>query len=233
MPAKEQNLCNACRLYDICLPLGLNLEDLHQFNDIMVKNRIIKTNELLFKENERFKSLYVVRSGCIKTYRLSGVIADRTTGFFISGEIIGLDAIHTEFYQDTAIALDIASVCEIQFEALLSIAASVPNLQKQLVRLMSEKISCGVSREERDTSAEKRIANFILNLSIRFKRAGLSSTNFILPMSKKDIADYLGVATETMSRVLSKLRDNEILLINKKEFNIADIRKLQEVACGT
>ena len=233
MLAKEHNSCATCRLYDICLPLGLNSDELHQFSDIMAKNQVFKANESIFKEKERFSSLYVVRSGCIKTHRLSGVIADRITGFFIAGEILGLEAIHTEIYQDTAVALDTVSLCEIKFDSLLSIAAVAPNLQKQLVRLMSEKISCGISEGERDTSAEKRIANFILNLSTRFKRSGFSGMNFILPMSKKDIADYLGIATETMSRVLTRLHDKDILLINKKEINITDIRKLQEIACGT
>lgn len=224
-----QNSCKNCRLFKLCFPYKLNQDELMEFDLIVNKNRVLRKQEILFKENKPFSSLFVVRSGYIKTFQSSGLSARKVTGFYIAGEILGLDAIYPERYQTTAVTLDDVSVCEIPFERLISLASKTYNLQKQIMRLISEKIIYRYNGQERITSAEKRLVVFLFNLSERLKRAGMSYTHFILPASKKDISDYLGIALETMSRTLAKLNDYKVINFNKKEVTLKNTRELQEM----
>jgi CRP/FNR family transcriptional regulator len=81
-----------------------------------------------------------------------------------------------------------------------------------------------------DLSADQRIALFLLSLSERFSRRGYSETEFILAMSRRDIASYLRLATETVSRVLARFQKADVLRVDRKQVRIRDIEELRRLS---
>ncbi len=76
-------------------------------------------------------------------------------------------------------------------------------------------------------NAEERLASFLLSLSSRYKKRGLSPKEFYLPMSRQDIGNYLGLAIETVSRLIARFQDEGILAVDRK---LITIRKLESLS---
>lgn len=81
-------------------------------------------------------------------------------------------------------------------------------------------------------TAHERLATFLLSISSRFKRRGFSATSFMLPMSRHDIAGYLGIAVETVSRLFKSFQEKDIVKINRKQVDILDMGKLNEMVAN-
>jgi CRP/FNR family transcriptional regulator len=108
-------------------------------------------------------------------------------------------------------------------------ARHMPELQSELFRIMSLRISeleCSAG----DLSADERISLFLVSLSERFSRRGYSDSEFILAMSRRDIASYLRLATETVSRVLARFQKAGVLRVARKQVRIRDLEKLRKLA---
>ena len=108
-------------------------------------------------------------------------------------------------------------------------ARNIPDLQHELFRLMSQRISA-LETMAGDLSADERIALFLLSLTKRFGRRGYSDKEFILAMSRRDIASHLRLAAETVSRVLSRFQQREIIAVNRQQVRILNPGALAEVA---
>jgi len=150
---------------------------------------------------------------------------EQITGFYFPGELLGLNGLHENVYAGTAIALETVSLCEIPFVKLDELSALLPELRRQLMRQMSQEIA-----DEQNmmlvlakTSAEEKLGNFLIRLSLRFKRLGFSATQFRLTMSRVDIGNYLGLAVETVSRTLTKLQQRGVIKVAGKEVTILDM----------
>jgi len=127
------------------------------------------------------------------------------------------------------IALDTSAVCGLTFDTVSSMARHMPELQAELFRIMSQRIN-ELETIAGDLSADERIAMFLISLSERFSRRGYSDKEFILAMSRRDIASYLRLATETVSRVLARLQKANIVQVDRKQVRILDMEKLKETA---
>ena len=127
------------------------------------------------------------------------------------------------------VALDTSAVCALTFDTVTSMARHMPELQAELFRIMSHRIS-ELEAIAGDLSADERIAMFLISLSERFSRRGYSDKEFILAMSRRDIASYLRLATETVSRVLARLQKANIVQVDRKQVRILDMEKLKETA---
>ena len=150
-------------------------------------------------------------------------------GFHLPGEIIGLDAIHTGTHTANVVALDTSAICGLTFESVSSMARHMPELQSELFRVMSQRIS-ELETIAGDLSADERIAIFLLSLSDRFSRRGYSEKEFILAMSRRDIASYLRLAMETVSRVLARFQKAGVVKVDRKQVRILDMEELKVVA---
>jgi len=225
--------CQDCSLYRLCLPLGLHNNELTKLDRIIKSSQSYKRGESLFSAENTFKSLYVVRSGSFKTTISASNGRDQVTGFYFPGEFIGLDAIHHESYQSTAHALESSSVCELPYDSLQEIGKEMPQLQVQLLTRLSKELSGDKSLMlllGKKTSKEK-LATYLLSLSKRFHDRGFSATEFQLSMSRGDIANHLGLAVETISRIFSRFQDEGLILIEGKSISLLDVDKLKAL-CG-
>jgi len=230
-PSPLNRGCNECSLSQLCLPIAVNQEEIDRLEDIIKQGRILNRGEYIFKQGTPFASCFAVRSGAIKTYSLSEEGEEQVNGFYLPGEIIGLDSINTNSYSCSAKALERTSVCEIPLDKLESLATQIPTLQHHFFQLMSREIqeSRQLSMLLSKNTAEERIASLLLNLSSRFKRRKLSSTEFRLPMPRNDIGNYLGLAVETVSRVFTRFQNKGYITVQGREVTINDLEALQQV----
>ncbi len=224
--------CNECSLHQLCLPQSINGNELDKLDNIIERKKPLKRNEYLFQVGSPFDSIYVVRSGSLKTYSPTIDGQEQVTGFHLPGELLGLDAIGSGQHPCVAKALETTSVCEIPFESLEELTQSMPTLQHQLLRLMSKEIF-----DDQELmlllgkkTAEARLSAFLLSISLRFKQRGFSSTEFYLSMSRNDIANYLGLAVETVSRMFTRFQEDGIINAERKHIVINDWDTLQQLA---
>ncbi|RKX65020.1 MAG: Crp/Fnr family transcriptional regulator [Tenericutes bacterium] len=225
--------CQDCSLYRLCLPLGLHNSDLAQLDKIIKRSQNYKRRQALFTAQENFTSLYVVRSGSFKTTISAASGHDQVTGFYFPGEFMGLDAIHQQAYQSNARALETSSVCELPFDNLQQLGVAMPQLQIQLLTRLSKELAGDKSFMlllGKKTAVEK-LATYLLSLSKRFNERGFSATEFQLSMTRADIANHLGLAVETISRLFSRFQEDGLIVVNDKMISLPNMNKLQAL-CG-
>ncbi len=228
-PGRSQVACSRCALGELCLPRGLSPDEIQRFEQIVHRSRPIQPGEHLFRAGDEFRSVASVRTGCFKSYIVDHEGQEQVLGFHLPGEIIGLDAIHSHRHTANVVALDTSAVCGLTFESMSSLARQMPELQSELFRLMSQRIS-ELETSAGDLSADERIAMFLVSLSERFARRGYSENEFILAMSRRDIASYLRLATETVSRVLARFQKSGVLRVDRKEVRIRNMPELKSLA---
>ncbi|MFK8010535.1 MAG: cyclic nucleotide-binding domain-containing protein [Marinicellaceae bacterium] len=215
-----ESKCQKCAVNSLCLPSGLSSIELQDLESIIASSLLTDKNKMLFTIGEEFKALYVVHSGMFKTTTVDENGKEKINSFHLPGEIMGLDSIHLEKYQSTASALTMSSFCKIPFNNLMDLSIDYPIIQKNLINVMSKEIfNC--KKNHLDIGSQAKLALFIKLISMRFKTRGYSDTEFFLPISQRDIANYLGMAEETLSRVFKKLQ--KLGAVNYKKHNLTII----------
>lgn len=224
--AQLRSACSTCNLRELCLPCcNLTRSELELANRLAFNRTHIRRGESLFRTDDRFTSLYAVRKGFFKSaVLLKDGRRDQVTGFSMAGEVLGMDGIGTARHTCNAIALEDSDVCAIPFAGLQKLAREIPSLQRQFQRMMSREIvrEQGVLLLLSQMTADERLAVFLLNLSQRFAAHGSSPSKFNLRMTREEIGSYLGLSLETVSRTLSKLREEELIGVQQKYIRILD-----------
>lgn len=231
-PLLHEARCQTCSLSSLCLPLALELDDVSQFDAIIRRRAPLKKGEPLFRQGDTFTSVFAVRSGSLKQLTTEGSGNDQLTNFYLPSELVGLDGIDEEHYPGSVVALETTTVCEIPFDRLDLLSEELPELRGQLYRSMSKELR-GDRRMMRLLSrktADQRLASFLITLSDRFRRRGYSPYSFRLSMSRADIGNYLGLAVETVSRILSRFQTQSVVAVSGREVNILDMARLISLA---
>ena len=226
--------CGHCSLQQLCLPAGISPEELRRLDDIVRRRRPVERGERLFRPGDALTAVYVARDGAFKTVAISEEGEEQVVGFHLPGELIGLDALGAGEHRCEAVALTTANVCEVPFDQLASVAAQLPSLQHQLLRVIGQSVGrdqdhLGMLVQRQATG---RIALFLHGLAERFRVIGQSQTRFKLPMSREDIARYLGLALETVSRGFTKLQDDGVIAVTGRQVEILDVAELDRLAHG-
>jgi CRP/FNR family transcriptional regulator len=228
--APVKTLCSNCHLKDLCLPCGLNGSDVQRLDTLLIGRRRIKEGEILFREGQNFQFIYAVRTGTFKTILTLKDGREQVTGFQMAGELMGLDGLAEGKYASTAVALEDAEICAIPYSRLSELSAGSPDMLHVISRLMSREIVREHSQMMLlgSMNADERLAAFLLNLSRRLKERGFSATEFHLRMSRAEIASYLGLKVETVSRTFSGFQQQGLLEVHKKHVQILDLDGLAQ-----
>lgn len=227
--------CGNCRLNTLCLPISLHIDDIDRLNEIVQRGKPLQKGEYLYRANDRFASIFAIRSGAVKAITLSDNGEEQVTGFYLPGEVVGMEGLAEDRYTNSVIALETASLCEIPFNRVEELSKKIPSLQRHIFQLMGREIT----RDQQiitllsKSTAEQRIATLLLSISSRHNRRHLSATAFSLPMSRTDIGNFLGLTIETVSRVFTRLQKQGILEVNRKDIVINDIDELRSIASAT
>ncbi len=224
--------CGDCSLSEICLPHGLNQEELNELDALILHKPRIEQGEVLFRSGDPMHHLYAVRSGAFKAVLSSNEGAEQITGFYLSGELMGLDGFGDDVHQCTMVALETSTVCAIDIDELEKLSTRAPGLRRQLRHL----IGAEINHDHRNLLAlgqlkgEERLAAFLLNISRRLKKRGFSPYEFNLPMARHDLANYLGLAVETLSRMFSRMIDADLIETNRRHVKLLNTKALCELA---
>lgn len=223
--------CSNCNLRELCLPLGLNAQEIDKLETVISTRKRIKRGSALFSAGEKFTSLYAVRSGFFKTCITTADGRDQVTGFQMTGEIIGLDGIVSDRHSCDAIALEDAEVCVMPFDQVEELSREFTTLQHHIHKIMSREIvrDHSVMLLLGSMRAEERLAAFLLNLVQRLHARGFSQSELVLRMTREEIGSYLGMNLETVSRTFSKFVEEGIIEVKQRYVHIKNTEALRQI----
>jgi CRP/FNR family transcriptional regulator, anaerobic regulatory protein len=189
----------------------------------------LRAGDHVFREGDPFDAIAAVRAGTVKTYTIDREGREHVLGFHLPGEVIGLNAIDEEHYPCNAVALDTVMLCRFSFPRIAVLAARLPGLQQHLFRLLSRDIGRAALLSG-DWSADQRMAAFLVQFSQRLAARGFSARHFQLTMARTDIANYLRLAPETVSRVLRRFQTDGLLKVDRREVELVGRQALEQLA---
>lgn len=225
----ELHFCSTCAFSSACLEQGYDKSRLRELHVLVEHTAPYREGEHIFREGDEFNAIAAIRAGTVKTYVTDLNGREQVHGFFLPGEVIGLSAISQSRYPCNAVALDTVLLCRFSFPKMALLATKMPGLQQQLFRLLSEDIG-KASMLTGDFTADERMAAFLVMLSRRYAARGLSPTRFRLTMARTDIANYLRLAAETVSRILKRFQDEGLILVERREVELLNPAALEAMA---
>lgn len=228
----KDNGCNDCVLFSLCFAQDINPDERDRLNGVIRRRQGVDRNAHLHHGGQPSRQLAVLRSGSIKAYEVSRDGDELVTGFYLPGDVIGLDAFSTGKHAGSAVALEECRLCEIPIADFQKMLGESQRLNQVMLRLLAEemaearKLLLVVGRLD----ARTRVALFLLSLSRRLERRQLDPDLFRLSMDRRDIANYLGLTIETVSRTLSALQRDGVIHVRGKNVRILDRTALAEQA---
>jgi CRP/FNR family transcriptional regulator len=169
------------------------------------------SGEAIFGEGDPAGHVFNVTSGIVKLYKLMSDGRRQITGFLGIGDFLGMAI--GENYAYSAEALTDARLCRFPRSRLETLLIEFPQLQRRLFAMASTELRAAQDQMlllGRKT-AKERLCSFLLYMSQRAVRAGEKASPILLPMTRSDIADYLGLTIETVSRNLTQLRSSGLI----------------------
>lgn len=219
---------------DLCLSKGLDITEIEQLSQTIATKKRIRRGEMLYRAGEKFVGFYAIRLGHLKSAVNGLDQREQVTGFHMAGDIIGLDGLSCGSYSSDMTALEDTEVCLISYEQLCQLTLVVPNLLHHFHRLLSREIvrQNGLLLLLGSMHSEERIAAFLLNMSQRLEERRYSRSELVLRMSRGEIASYLGLKLETVSRVFSRFTHDRLIQVKNKHIIILDFAALRRIVGG-
>jgi CRP/FNR family transcriptional regulator len=214
----------------LCLPAQLHGDDLARAERMVCSRRHLRTGETLIMAGARASAFFAVQSGCFKA-SAGGSAGERVVGFFLGGNLIGLEGLASGRHGATVVALEDSVACVLPYDSVERAERDLPPVQRRLHALLAHEI-------ERDqhlaalvgsTRAEQRLAGFLIDLSERLVRRGYSASELRLRMRREDIASYVALNRETVSRLFSQLEQRGLIAVQRKHIVIRDMDGLRRL----
>ncbi|MGE5615393.1 MAG: Crp/Fnr family transcriptional regulator, partial [Bacillota bacterium] len=192
--------------------------------DLEFLHRRVKAGGRLCSQGEALEALYVIRSGCIKTFVNDECGNQVVVGFPMKGDLVGADGLCDRIYSSYAVALNDVEVAVIPFRALSTLGRSLEDFDLLLYRAISRElvVEHAIRSVIGSLRAEARVARFIAQYADRLRNHGGDSRRFTLPMTRQEIGSYLGLTIETVSRSFTALHDARLVDVTQREVEILD-----------
>jgi len=229
---KRYNKCDNCRISKLCIPAKIDEDKLKTLDQLHFISRTLNPGEILCHQGQLQDNLYALRSGILKSYVTQSDGREFVMGFHLPPDIFGWEGIDPEHLTTNIVALEHSNVCEIPLKRWEKLVSQIPELGTQILRLVSQKIRFENNKMLK-TTAEQRVANFLLQLSAFYQRLDYPDYLCKLPMTHQDIANYLRIAPETISRTFRQLHKKEAIRLSKtskRKLYIKDFEKLKAIA---
>ncbi len=228
----EMNPCGACPVRSLTVCAALEAEELRRLAEILQTVRY-EAGHTLFAEGDKADTLYNVTAGTMKLYKLLPDGRRQITGFLLPGDFMGLSV--NEVYAYSAEAVTPVTLCRFPRKRMEALLEEFPKMQRRLFSMASNELAAAQDQMlllGRKTAKEK-ICSFLLMLSQRAQRRGHKENPVHVPMSRADIADYLGLTTETVSRTFTQLKTSRVIsLLEGSKVQIHDMDDLLDQAEG-
>jgi CRP/FNR family transcriptional regulator, anaerobic regulatory protein len=222
--------CTSCTVRSLCVPAGLEALAIASLDRLISNHVRVRKRGTIYRPGDPFGSLYAVRLGTFKTVMLAEDGREQVTGFHLSGEILGPDGISGNAHVCQAIALEDSEVCVLPFRQLDELANAIPSLRRNLYRFISRHICLDQNMMLLLGSrcAEERLVIFLLDLAQRYHARGYSASEFVLRMTREEIASFLGLKLETISRLFSHLQGQGLIQVQGRAIKLLDSPALKE-----
>jgi CRP/FNR family transcriptional regulator, anaerobic regulatory protein len=224
--------CACCGNKSRCLTAGMSRAQWDALAGLVGQARMLSPGDYLYRLGDRCRDLHMVRSGTFKTTLPGDARSDVVVGYHMAGDLLGLDALSTDHYSASAIALENAGVCAFAKDQLETLAARLPGFHRRLREAMSEEIArahqhCLVLSRR---SAEQRLAGFLVGLSDRLEQRGFRTVCLELAFTRTDIAAYLGLAVETVCRAFTRFQTLGWIAAGGRRVELLDTQALRALA---
>lgn len=221
MQCQAPRRCDGCGLVEVC-----------DRSRLAVTRGEISVGRPLYHAGQPVDALFALLSGSVKEFvpRADGTSA--VVRLALAGDIVSLASLSGLPSRTTAVAVAPTRYCRVPIQALNLATHDVPAIGGTLLRLLAAKVHAAheVMASVLDRDAIARVAGFVLDLSARLERAGLDGRRFQVGFSRSDIASYLGMTIETVSRAFSELRRRRILEVRAKDLSLLHMGELRALA---
>ncbi len=228
-PPARSTLC------DLLLMMRVAPAEARPMASVPVTVRYLHGGDTLFHEGVPAESIYFVRSGTLKCLHTAEDGYEQVLGFFGHAEVLGFDAVSASGHPTEAVALEDSSVYVLRIHDLHAWVQKCRPLAYVIHRAVSEALirQTELADVMAAVASEVRLARFLMHLSHRMAACGESPKRFLLRMSRRDIASYLGVAHETVSRSFTALAAWQLVEVDNREVKIVDMEGLRALSLGT
>jgi CRP/FNR family transcriptional regulator len=224
--------CVQCHIRHLTICGAFQPDELRHLEPL-VGHRQLAPGQPLFDEEEESQFAYNLTEGTIRLYKLLPDGRRQIIGFAIPGDFLGLSS--GGHYVYSAEAVSGAALCRFKRADLQRLFAQFPAMERRVLSMASDELAAAQDQMlllGRKTPMEK-VASFLLTLTKRLERVGRRSDELALAMTRADIADFLGLTVETVSRTFSKLRAGKtIALPSSGQIQLLDKGRLEAIAAG-
>ncbi len=232
MKIEKRIKCEGCIIKQMNSFKALSKEELKSISD-KKETRIIKKGEVIFKEGERLKGVFCVRDGISKLSKMSGNGRDQIIKLANKGEVLGQRSVITsERANLSATALEDMSVCFVPKAEIEKCVAENPSFTKALLNNMANELKLAdvaiVNMAHK--TVRQRLAEVLLYLDESF---GTDQDGYLyLQLSRTDIANLVGTATELLIRTLAVFKKENSIVIDGKRIKLIDKKVLYNIVEG-
>ena len=214
----------------LCKPIS-TAEQAINISDSYLSKRV--PSKILFEQSAPLTDIYAVTSGAYKLSQQIDGGETKVIGLRFPGELIGEDALYLKTYNYTAIGVNDSSACKVSVDQMISCGKLVPEIQQSFIDLLSRQnyirqrnFQAFIGKK----SAESLLAAFLLNIVERSANYTGNLNCIDLPINRNDIADFLGLRRETLSRVFSKLQKDQLIQVEGKKIKLLHSQELSKLA---
>ncbi len=225
--------CTNCSLDEICLPRGLSQQEVENLS-IEVKNNIsVQKGEYIYRQGDEFNMIVAIKSGSAKLVSSDDQGNEHILNVLLPGELIGFEGLFQNKYSCSAIALENLSFCALPADKFDALCAKIPGIARELLKHSSETLNESQNQVMAGTSsAEEKVARFLLNLSDRLSKRGYSSVQFNITLTRQEIGEHLGLTLETVSRTLKQFQNDGFLKVQRRHIEITNLQGLLNIHSG-
>ena len=228
---KPDHVCSTCVVRELSICAALEPHELEEF-ELLSRNMDVDARTTLFSEDDVANHVFNITQGIVRLYKLLSDGRRQIVGFALPGDFLGLSLM--EAYSVSADAVTHVTTCKFPRKTFSDFLEHHPRLMRRLHEMASHELS--LAQEQMVLlgrhNADERIAIFLLNLSERYQRIGESAITLQLPMSRQDIADYLGLTIETVSRTFSRLAKAKLIVVVPDGVRLLDTEAIHRLAHG-
>lgn len=223
------NACQHCAQATTCLlkqtPLSNDtIESLFRF-----QSRLLKKGEYLCYQGQKSENLYIVRSGMLKSTIIKPNGEAFIMGFYLPPDLFGFEGMDEEHKSVGITALEQSNICIIPADKMQALTQKAPDLTLQLMRMISRRIHQDNIALLR-TTADQRVATFLLQFAARYQQLGFSHDAINLAMTHQDLANYLRMTANTISRIFHDWQAKKLIDIRKHMIYLLDVANIRLLA---
>ncbi|MEC8868826.1 MAG: Crp/Fnr family transcriptional regulator [Pseudomonadota bacterium] len=193
-------------------------------SDALSRTRTLSSGNYLYRAGEKVEEYFYVRTGVIKTFVTGRRGDEDVTGFFYPGEWFGWGSLDAQRLE-SASSLGETNLCTVSVTYIgnsQNATGLLEVLEKNYTALTSQRLSLKPSR------VDVRLARWIIEIEEKLRRIGLDTTRIPTPMKRSELANYLGMTSESLSRALLRLSKSLLIHTNRRNLEIVSLEAMRK-----